>query len=158
MRKCRTKVSLKPNRVDYKCYSSVSDIKRLRRPYSSSFADCSTLLSLGLVSLSAALLGGIPQLRHLQHLGFSKAIQASLSQVHSMASLVLNQGPALPHLWPQQHSFLNNRGRFHILFYFYIILHDANANHRASADKFICLLVMEPAPLLVSHFHKLLIG
>lgn len=74
----------------------MSDIKELF----SFVVDCSTLLSPGLGPSTKQLSWtGIPQLWQLQHIGVSKAIQASLSQLHTTASLVLHAGTPLTHDW-----------------------------------------------------------
>lgn len=52
-------------------------------------------------------LTGVPWFWHLQHVGVSKAIQPSPSQLHAMSSVGLHGGPHGPV------AFLSCRGRFH---------------------------------------------
>lgn len=84
-----------------KSYASVPDVKGLRWLHMSSFADCNTLFSLGLVlPLSEAVLRryptalASPTLWGLQHkTGF-------LSELHSMAFPVLHARISLLQTWP----------------------------------------------------------
>lgn len=52
-------------------------------------------------------------LASLNYLEFSKAVQASMLQLHGMASLLgLHSGTPMIHAWPQSVSFFRHRGKF----------------------------------------------
>lgn len=110
------------------CISTSDDKTLFRPPTPFSFVDCHTLLSLGLVPLPVS--SSPQQVSHSsgipQHLGVSKAIQASLSQLHAVASLGLHAGTFLTRL--ASVVFLRCGGRFHNLLLVFLTLKSEPCN------------------------------
>ena len=104
------------------------------------------LLSLGLIPFSVPdLLGWYPTT--LASLGISNEIQASLSQLHTMASLDLHAGTSW-HM-PGLSGFLSNRDCTTSFLYPWLW----GQNHVAKADEFYCLMGLGHGPL--AQFHQL---
>ena len=102
----------------------MSNIKMLfRSPTPFSFVDCGTFLFLGMVPLPvAAFLAGIPWLWHLQHLGVSNIIQASPSQLHTVASLSMPPCKDTPATGLASEAFFTYGGRLHSPFLLFLTL------------------------------------
>lgn len=100
--------TLKTGRTNSKCCTSVFDAKVLfRSPIPFSFVYCNIVLFLAGFTPSLPLSSaGISWFRPHQHSGVSKAMQASPSQIHRMASFGLHAGIPLTHAWPQRLSLL----------------------------------------------------
>lgn len=129
----------------------MSGIKVLfRSPNTFSFIDYNILLSLELVPHPAKL-AGIPRLWHLHYLEVSKVIQASSSQLQSVASLRLHAGKSLTHSWIQWLSLASERDSTTPFFVFLTL----KSKPRGYSCQVLLLLGLEHGSLVQFHLNQL---